>query len=237
MNVYDSVIKETRELLSSYRARELPVSKGKPWPLLKENEFLLQRDVAYELGIRTRPGVCYNAVTSDSKLLEQDRILLYGRDLPEIKNDTVFSRITFLHIDPIEDPNKAYQTVRRLDFTRFKVIPKGYMILSSSMENRENIRVSKKALKNGLDFTTIGNLFIDHYKKATRVNRAEIIFITEELNAIGQLEKVARKVEEITDAFDHILKGLVSDCDLCPLHPICDEVDELRQLHFLNRLP
>ena len=66
MNVYDSVIKETRELLSSYRARELPVSKGKPWPLLKENEFLLQRDVAYELGIRTRPGVCYNAVTSDS---------------------------------------------------------------------------------------------------------------------------------------------------------------------------
>ncbi len=83
MNVYDSVIKETRELLSSYRARELPVSKGKPWPLLKENEFLLQRDVAYELGIRTRPGVCYNAVTSDSKILEKTvSFFISGRSLP-----------------------------------------------------------------------------------------------------------------------------------------------------------
>ena len=22
------------------------------------------------------------------------------------------------------------------------------------------------------------------------------------------------------------------DCDLCPLHPICDDVEELRQIHF-----
>lgn len=232
MNVYDKVIKDTRELLSGYQAKELPVGNGKSWPLLEENEFLLRRDVAYELGIRTKPGVCYNAATSDSNLVGKDRILLYGKDLPEIKEDTVFSRITFLNVDNIADPNKAYQSIKRLEFARFKIIPEGYMILSSSMENRENVRVSKKAIKNGLDFATIGNIIIDRYKSDFNVNNVEVIFITEELENIKELGRESQKVDEITNAFDHILRDVILDCDLCPLHPICDEVEELRQIHF-----
>ena len=232
MNVYDKVIRDSRALLRGSKVRELPFGGGKPWPMLRENEFLLRRDVAYELGIRTKPGVCFNAATSNGDLLKRDRILLYGRDLPEIRHDTVFSRISFLHIDPITDPNQAYRTIKKLEFARFKILPQGYMILSSSMENRENVRVSKEAIARGLDFTTIGNIIIDHYKKSFPVNRAEVLFITEELPVIRQLEEEGRKVNDITNAFDHILKDIILDCDLCPLHPICDEVEELRQLHF-----
>ena len=36
-------------------------------------------------------------------------------------------------------------------------------------------------------------------------------------------------------AFDHILKNIILDCDLCPLHPICDDVEELRQIHFARK--
>ena len=232
MNVYDNVIRDTRKALSGYTARELPVNHGKSWPMLEENEFLLRRDVAFELGMRTKPGTCYNASTSDSNLVGKDRILLYGKDIPEIKEDTVFSRITFLNVDNIKDPNKAYQSIKRLEFARFKIIPEGYMILSSSMENRENVRVSKEAVKNGLDFSTIGNIIIDRYKNEFDVNNVEVIFITEELQEIKQLQRECEKVDEITNAFDHILKDVILDCDLCPLHPICDDVEELRQLHF-----
>ena len=44
-----------------------------------------------------------------------------------------------------------------------------------------------------------------------------------------------KKVDEITNAFDHILKNIILDCDLCPLHPICDDVEELRQIHFARK--
>ena len=65
--------------------------------LLKENEFLLQKEVAFELGIRSQPSTCYQAVTSSKELLPEDKILLYGPDLPEIKKEcSVYQD----HVDP-----------------------------------------------------------------------------------------------------------------------------------------
>lgn len=39
----------------------------------------------------------------------------------------------------------------------------------------------------------------------------------------------------IKKAFDHILKNIILDCDLCPLHLICNDVEELRQIHFARK--
>ena len=232
MEVYNGVIEDTRAYLSEYKGRELPVGAPHKWKLLEDNEFLMKRDVAFELGIRTKPSTCYNALTSDKNLVGEDKILLYGPDLNEIKNDVTFTRITFLNVDDIKDPNKAYQNIKRLEFARFRMIPEGYMVLSSSMENKEQVRVSKEAIKKGLNFTTIGNLIIDKYKEDYSVNNVQVIFITEEVETIPELVKQGKKVDEITNAFDHILKDIILDCDLCPLHPICDDVEALRQLHF-----
>lgn len=232
MEVYNGIIKDTKAYLSEYTPRELPVGAPHEWKLLEDNEFLMRRDVAFELGIRTKPSTCYNALTSDSKLVGEDKILLYGPDLDEIKNDVTFTRITFLNVDDIKDPNKAYQNIKRLEFARFRMIPEGYMVLSSSMENKEQVRVSKEAIKKGLNFTTIGNLIIDKYKEDYSVNNVQVIFITEEVETIPELVNQGKKVDEITNAFDHILKDIILDCDLCPLHPICDDVEALRQIHF-----
>lgn len=232
MQVYNKVIEETRELLSKYEARTLKVGAKKDWKMLEENEFLLRRDIAFELGIRTKPCTCYNAVTSDKDLVGEDKILLYGPDISEIKEDVPFTRITFLNVDNIENPDKAYQGIKKLEFARYKIVPEGYMILSSSMENKEQVRVSKKAVKNGLDFATIGNMIIDKYKNEHDVNNVQVIFITEDIPELSELVKQSEKVDEITNAFDHILKNIILDCDLCPLREICDDVEALRQLHF-----
>lgn len=232
MQVYNKVISETTKLLSVYNARTLEVGAKNNWKMLNENEFLLRRDVAFELGIRTKPSTCYNVVTSDDKLVGEDKILLIGPDIPEIKEDVPFTRITFLNVDNVENPDKAYQGIKKLEFARFKIIPEGYMVLSSSMDNKEQVRVSKQAVQNGLDFTTIGNIIIDKYKNDFNANYAQVIFITEEIPEINELVEQGKKVDEITNAFDHILKNVILDCDLCPLHAICDDVEELRKIHF-----
>lgn len=90
MQVYDKVIETTREILQPFPGKELDLNRAKKWKLLKENEFLLHKEVAFELGIRSQPSTCYQAVTSSTELLLEDKILLYGPDLSEIKKNVPF---------------------------------------------------------------------------------------------------------------------------------------------------
>ena len=189
MQVYDKVIETTRELLKPFPVKELNRNHAKPWNLLKENEFLLQKEVAFELGIRSQPSTCYQAVTSSKELLPEDKILLYGPDLPEIKKNVPFTRITWIQIDPIEDQDKAYQRIKKLEFAKFKIIPEGYMMLSSSMDQKEQVRVSKKAMKKALDFATVGNLMIQKYKEEFQAEEGSKIFSVEFLP--GQFDQRA----------------------------------------------
>lgn len=232
MQVYDKVIEEVREILKPFPARDLSRIKPQKWKLLKENEFFLRSEAAFELGKRDGIASCYQAVTSSKELVPEDKILLYGPDLPEIRQDVPFTRITFIQKEMDGDPDKAYREIKKLEFARFKIIPEGYMVLSSSMEQKEQVRVSKKAMQNGLDFATVGRILIHKYKKEYGAEHVQVMFITEELPVLESLRRQGKRVEEITNAFDHILKNIVLDCDLCPLHPICDDVEELRRMHF-----
>lgn len=117
---------------------------------------MLQKEVAFELGSRWQSSTCYQALTSSKELLPEDKILLYEQDLPEIKKNVPFARITWVQIDPIEDQDKAYQKIEKLEFAKFKIIPEEYMMLSSSMDQKEQVRVSKKAIKSRLDFVMVG---------------------------------------------------------------------------------
>lgn len=236
MEVYDRIIKDTLNTLKSYEIRELRVNPEVEWNCLKSSEFLMEREVAFELGDRFKPSTVFNCTTSNSSLIDGDRILLLGKDLKEIKENTNFSRVTIINVDKVEDPNQAYIGIKKLEYERYRVIPEGYMILSSSIENKENIRVSKKAVKKGLSFETIGNLFINHYKKIKGVNNVWMIFIVGDYPCVEKLVELSHEVDEVTNAFDHILKNVIVDCEECPLQVICDKIEELRELHFKAKI-
>ncbi len=231
MNVYDNLIKETLSILQKQNFTQLEV-KPCEWNMLKANEFLMGKEVRFELGDRFKDSVVYHVPTSDKALIGEDKIFLLGQDLQNIKADTNFSRVTLFNIDDIPDPNKAYIGVRKLNYERYKVIPEGYMVLSSSFENKENVRVSKKAIKKGLTFEVLGNLYIQHYKQLEGVNNVQVYFIVGDHDFVKDLMNVSSKVNEVTNAFDHILKNVILDCDVCPLKTICEDIEALRELHF-----
>lgn len=231
MNVYDSLIRETLDILGKEDLRELQV-KPCQWNMLQSSEFLMGKEVRFELGDRFKDSVVYNAQTSDSGLIGEDKIFLLGPDLQQIRENTNFTRVALFNIDDIPDPNKAYIGVRKLNYERYKIIPEGYMILSSSFENKENVRVSKKAIKRGLTFEILGNLYIQRYKQLKGVNNVQIFFIVGDQPCVKDLVAVSKKVNEVTDAFDHILKNVILDCDVCPLQSICEDIEALRELHF-----
>ena len=123
--------------------------------MLKKDKFVLQKEVAFELGSRWQSSTCYQALTSSKELLPEDKILLYEQDLPEIKKNVPFARITWVQIDLIEDQDKAYQKIEKLDLPNLRSFRKN-MMLSSSMDQKEQVRVSKKAIKSRLDFVIVG---------------------------------------------------------------------------------
>ena len=231
MNVYDDLLKEAQGLLRRQGLTQLSV-KPCGWNMLSANEFLMGKEVAFELGDRFQNSVVTHLPTSDESLVPEDKIFLLGQDLQHITQNTNFSRVMLFHIDDIPDPNKAYIGVKKLNYERYKIIPEGYMVLSSSFENKENVRVSKKAIQNGLSFETLGNLYIQRYKQLPGVNHVQVYFIVGDWPVVNELVALSQKVNEVTDAFDHILKNVILDCDVCPLKTICDDIEALRELHF-----
>ena len=42
----------------------------------------------------------------------------------------------------------------------------------------------------------------------------------------------AKKADAITNTLTHIMEGLPTDCTVCQLKDICDEVEGMKELHF-----
>lgn len=105
------------------------------------------RDAAYELGGSSKPAVNFTCVTTSAQLVERDEILVFGPDLTELRGDSSYARIALLRVGDIEsddedDTEQAFRAIQDMDFVKYRVFPKGYMIRTSSESNREQVRLA-----------------------------------------------------------------------------------------------
>lgn len=228
MKLYDECFDGIKKLLSDYEVRELDITE-KGWQDAGGNQLVFQNDTAFELGGGDLPAVSTMALTDNTELVPCDKVLLCGRDLDKIGSDTPFARIALLRVkeNSLGDGNALYQSIRKIEYTRYHVNPKGYMIRISPFSHRESARVSKQAVSDGISFAAVGKLFIDSYHKHSGVEAAEIIFITAPDFPYGELKKVMQRSEDITKALDHLMKNIKMDCQVCSLKAVCEEVEEL----------
>lgn len=237
MELYDAIIRRTREYLSACSLRRYPYDVENCWKETASGEMILLRDAAYELGGGNCESVNYTCATSDQELLKENEILLYGKDLPEITRDTSFARIIFLRTDAadsLEGEEELYRFVRELEYVRYHIFPKGYMVRTSAKSSQEQARVSKDALRAGINFKRLGSTYIRKYLKNPRVRNVQVLFLT----GMKELEPFLREAQQtdmVTGALNHILKGMPMNCKTCDLKAICDEVEGMRSLHQKNR--
>ena len=205
------------------------------WKDNGESELVLLRDAAYELGGGANEAVNFTCVTSDAALVPSDEVLLYGPDMKEIKGDVPFARIVILGVKDIdvEQKDAAYAAIRNIEFVKYHVFPDGYMMRVSPESSREQIRVSKKAVKKGISFYKVGCDFIKQYKKNPNITNVRVIFVTKDVD-FKALHATAKKIEDVTKTMNTILEGMPEDldCASCSFKPVCDEVEGLKELHF-----
>lgn len=224
MEIFDSLIKKVSEIVEPCSKTEYSYEKEKSWEDVGHNQVVLQKETLFELD-----GVGFNLLTS---LTIDDSVVVVGKDLQEIKENTKFARICFIEFQEQEERQKTYNLIRKIEYTKYHLFPDGYMIRTSSRAHKESVRVSKTAIKKGIDFQQIGNLLISKYKENPAVKGVKIIFVTESSVDFSTLETLSRKNHEITETLNQVMNDLKFDCDTCNLKPICDEVEGMRELHF-----
>lgn len=229
MVLYDTEIKEVLKLLENQNIKTLEITEN----LLEDvgkNNMIFSNESAYELGSDS-DSISFDLSTSNNELVNKDQILLIGKDINEIDKDEKFSRITLVEVNDDEiKGDELYDRLEKIKFTKYRVSPKGYMLRTAS-SNKEKIRVSKEISKTS-NFSQIGSAYLKAYKQIPFVKNVTIIFITGDNEIYKSLKDIGVRKTNITEAIDHILKGMVAnDCGSCSVKDLCDEVEGMREIH------
>ena len=234
MNLYDELIAGCEAMLAPFACRHIAAGADEVplWPQESEQRILFKKDTAYELGGGSLPACSGTAFTSDSTV--RDEIVVCGPDLGDIERDSPYARLALLQVDEgaWQEREEAYRVLRRLDYTRYRVRPEGFMMRISAAAHREPVRVGAAALRAGLGFAQAGDVFLRAYHAHPEVLGVRLYFITEPDFPYGAFEETARRMDAVTESLDEIFHGLVMDCTSCRLKPVCDEVEGMRKLHF-----
>ena len=155
-----------------------------------------------------------------------------GIDIDALMQGAADAMERFSVLSPDNDAYK-YAAIRNIEFVKYHVFPDGYMMRVSPESSREQIRVSKKAIKKGISFYKVGCDFIRQYKKNPNITNVRVIFITKNVD-FKTLHDTAKKIDDVTKTMNTILEGMPEDldCASCSFKPVCDEVEGLKELHF-----
>lgn len=233
MKLYDEAIKSILGDLDGLQVKKLNFENSS-WEDVGEHNLILRGDMAYELGGQTFPAVSGMAITCDANIVDKDEVLLIGPDLNEIKADAPYARIALVKVNEqsLGDGNDLYNAVRKIEYVRYHVNPKGYMVRISASNGREPVRVAKDAIDEGMTFAEVGNCYLKTYHENKNIDAVKLIFITLPDFDYNSLSEKAKQLEAITGTIDHIFKNIMMDCGSCGLKQVCDEVEGLRELHF-----
>ena len=232
MELFNGCIHETEELFRGSSVKRWAYDPAACWTETARNELVMLREAAYELGGSGKSAVSFSCFTTDEALVGPDEVWLYGPDLSAISGDCSFTRIVLFSIQDVGEEDKAYRALQDIEFVKYHVFPKGYMIRALSEDNREQVRVSREAVRSGISFRNVGFDYIRKFREKENVRGVRVIFITDPAADYAALRTAARKVTDITRSLSTILDGIPTDCDSCGLREICDEVEGMRELHF-----
>ena len=174
---FNGCIHET-EALSGSSAKKWTYDPAACWAETSRNELVMLREAAYELGGSAKSAVSYSCFTTDERLVGPDEVWLYGPDLSEIRGDCAFARIVLFSIQDVGEEDEAYRALQDIEFVKYHVFPKGYMIRALSEDNREQVRVSRDAIRSGISFRNVGFDYIRRFREKKNVRGVRVIFVT-----------------------------------------------------------
>ena len=164
MKIYDEIIKKLNKSIECSYTQTLHIHMNN-WPDNDGDSIVFVPDMAYELGAASMPSISIQMMTTDHSLVKDNEILLIGKDIGQIKEDTPYARIIQLLVD--EDAilldDTIYDSIKCIQHSKYHVHLYGFMTRISVNSYREQVRVSREAVRKGLNFSKIGAAYIKQY--------------------------------------------------------------------------
>ena len=195
MELYNSLINETKALLESKSAKVWDYDAHGLWKDTGMSELVLQKDAAFELGASGKGSANYVLFTSmPSSSTGSGHSQRQGSRRAEGRLRFCPALSCCASACWMRDDEAVYRTLKDIEFSSTMCTPRGYMVRMSPESYREQIRVSKDALRHGISFKSIGMNYITEYKKDANVISATVIFMTDPSIDYAKLKALAKKI-------------------------------------------
>lgn len=243
MKLYDEEILKLYSNISKLKDTE--TCPRKSWVALNKDEIILKSEQGLELGAGKAIGVSGVAITFADDFGDSE-VIVKGSELNVLQNNTDINYARFVVVKLnknliSEDTTRLYSVIRKIDYFKYHMYPKGFSMRISSKAFKETVRVSKEALDEGISLRRVGNLLLNEYLQIDGVISAKIIFAADTSNTeiFMNIQDIAKRCETITESLNTIYDGLVMDCNTCLQKSLCDEIDGIRELHMnsIGKMP
>ncbi len=202
----------------------------KAWPPGGSRNIVLKENTGLELGSPEKESVSCLLWTGDSAMVTDSRISLIGPDFPESFGKSLpFGKVVILAVEGFDEDN-AYDRHRELDFVRYDLDLRGFMMRAVSQYMREWCRISREALHEGFSTQVLGSSLLNLFKARPFVKKAEVVFVTSSTKDVARIKEITSPAEKIIAAMNKMASELSFDCDTCEYQEVCNEADDLRSM-------
>jgi CO dehydrogenase/acetyl-CoA synthase beta subunit len=229
MELFTDTILEVRALLAQTSGgRSWPAAGGPPWPAGGGRNIVLKEDMGLELGSPQMESLSCLLWTQDLSLIEDGKIILAGPDFPESRGMSLpFGKVVLAAVEGFTEDN-AYDRHKDLDFLRYSLDLKGFMMRSVSQYMREWCRIATSAIRDGFSVRILGSELIRLFHTKPYVKAVEVIYVTSSPEDVIRLREITSPAERIIAAMNKMAAEMDFDCSSCDYQDVCDEADGLK---------
>lgn len=232
MQLLESLISEVKEYMKRSREggrlNEYRSLDALSWPEAGPRDIVLKSDTGVELGNPKDESISFLLWTDEPSIINDGCISLVGPDISGAKStDLPFGKVILARVTGFDEEN-CYDHYREMDFLRYDLSLKGYMMRAVSQYMREWSRVSKEAVEKGFSFHILGSALLQNLKALDYVSEAEVIFVTSSPEDVRELKKPADRFMKYINAMTKMTEEMDFDCESCEYQEVCNEAEELQ---------
>jgi len=229
MELFEATIRNVHDFLESIGPRRVfSLNPASLWPTGRGRNIVLKEDMGLELGNPDRGSLSCLLWTEDISKISDGRITLVGPDFPESTGRSLaLGKLVLAGVEGFDEVN-AYDRHKDLEFLRYELDLKGFMMRAVSQYQREWCRISREALLLGFSAATLGSALLRIFQEKPYVKAAEVVFITSGPEDVDRLREFTSPAERIIAAMNRMADEFDFDCASCGYQDVCDEADGLK---------
>jgi len=230
MELIHKTILNLREFTKRMPCKQIDLRGAQKWPRGGNSNIVLNNDMGLELGNPKDESVACVLWSDDLDLVKDGAFTLMGPDFPESPGKGLpFGKVVLAGVDGFNEEN-IYDRCMELDFLRYDIDLRGFMLKAASQYQREWCRISKEALRQGFSSSHIVCELMRLIRTREYVKSVEVLFVTSTPDDVRALREIVNPAVRLIQAMNKMMGEDEYDCDECEYEDVCDEAEEMRDM-------